>query len=119
MMIIATIMIIIVHNNPRTIASSFSQYTINNIFTIQELLLKVRSRTLYHVYTASIIAAVGMSMISIANLNTSPAILPSAAFAAQQQQTFTAKMTGSEEVPPKILRQEEQPNLFSAQMARP
>jgi hypothetical protein len=59
-------------------------------------------------------------MISIANLNTSPAILPSAAFAAQQQeQKFTAKMTWSEEVSPKILRQEEQPNLFSPQMARP
>jgi CHRD domain len=42
-----------------------------------------------------------MSMISIINLNTSPAILPSAAFAAQQQQKFTAKMTGNEEVPPK------------------
>jgi hypothetical protein len=42
-----------------------------------------------------------MSMISIINLNTSPAILPSAAFAAQQQQKFSAKMTGSEEVPPK------------------
>jgi CHRD domain len=38
-------------------------------------------------------------MISIINLNNSPAILPSAAFAAQQQeQKFTAKMTGSEEV---------------------
>jgi hypothetical protein len=83
-------------------------------------LLKLGSRTLYHIYTASIIAALGISMISTLNLNNSPAILPSAVLAAQQQeQKFTAKMTGSEEVPPKILRQEEQPNLFSAQMARP
>jgi hypothetical protein len=35
MMIIATIMTIIVHKRPRTIASSFSQYTINIIFTTQ------------------------------------------------------------------------------------
>jgi CHRD domain len=65
-------------------------------------LLKLGSRTLYHVYTASIIAALGISMISTINLNNSPAILPSAAFAAQQQeQKFTSKMTGSEEVPSK------------------
>ena len=48
------------------------------------------------------IAALGISMISTINLNNSPPILPSAAFAAQQQeQKFTAKMTGSEEAPPK------------------
>ena len=65
--------------------------------------MKLGSRTLYHVYKASIIAALGMSVISIINLNNSPAILPSTAFAVQQQkeQKFTAKMTGSEEVPPK------------------
>jgi len=41
-------------------------------------------------------------MISTLNINNNPATLPSAAFAAQQQeQKFTAKMTGSEEVPPK------------------
>jgi hypothetical protein len=43
-----------------------------------------------------------MSLISIINLNNSPATLPSTAFAAEQQeQKFTAKMIGSEEVPPK------------------
>jgi CHRD domain len=65
----------------------------------RKCMLNVSSRRLYHIYTASIIAALGIAMISISNLNSSP----SAAFAAEeeQQHKFTAKMTGGEEVLPK------------------
>ena len=64
-------------------------------------MLNVSSRRLYRVYAASIIAALGMAMISISNLNSSS----SAAFAAEQQQhKFTAKMTGSEVVFPKTTK---------------
>jgi hypothetical protein len=61
-------------------------------------MLNVSSRRLYRIYTASIIAALGIAMISTSNLNSSP----TATFAAEEQQhKFTAKMTGSEEVRPK------------------
>jgi CHRD domain-containing protein len=61
-------------------------------------MLKLSRGRLYHIYTASIIAALGISMISIFSLNGSL----SAAFAAEEQQhKFIAKMTGSEEVPRK------------------
>ena len=64
-------------------------------------MLNVSTRRLYRVYAASIIAALGMAMISISNLNSSP----SAAFAeAEQEQKFTAKMTGSEVVFPKTTK---------------
>jgi|SRR5215212_5275840 hypothetical protein len=62
-------------------------------------MLNVPSIRLYHIYIASLIAALGIATISISDLN----ISLSAAFAAeeQQQRKFTAKMTGSEEVPRK------------------
>jgi len=65
-------------------------------------MLNVSSKAPYHICTASIIAALGIAMISISSLNSSSAMLPSATFAAaEQQQKFIAKMTGSEEVPRK------------------
>jgi hypothetical protein len=63
-------------------------------------MLNVSSRRLYRVYAASIIAALGMAMISISSPNSSP----SSAFAAEQQHKFTAKMTGSEVVIPKTTK---------------
>jgi CHRD domain len=55
---------------------------------------------------SALVAALGLAMIiSTAGLNNNNnnlnTTIPSVAFAQQQQQKFTAKMTGSEEVPPK------------------
>src|SRR5438105_3030482 len=54
---------------------------------------------------SALVAALGLAMIiSMAGLNNNNNLnttIPSVAFAQQQQQKFTAKMTGSEEVPPK------------------
>jgi CHRD domain len=64
-------------------------------------MLNVPSRRLYHIYTISLIAALGMAMIGISNLNS----CPSAAFAVEEERhKFTTKMTGSEEVPPKTTK---------------
>lgn len=49
---------------------------------------------------STVIVALGFAMISAAGLGNLDAAIPPA-FAQQQQQKFTAKMTGSEEVPPK------------------
>jgi hypothetical protein len=73
-------------------------------------MLNVSSRRLYRIYTASIIAALGIAMISTSNLNSSP----TAAFAAEEQQH-----KGVRRYDPKIPKRQEQLNLFSAQMARP
>ena len=48
---------------------------------------------------STVIVALGFAMISAAGLGNLAATIPPAL--AQQQQKFTAKMTGSEEVPPK------------------
>ena len=60
-------------------------------------MLNVSGRRLYQMYTSSIIiAALGIAMISIPNLNSNPL----ASFE-EEEHKFTAKMKGSEEVPPK------------------
>ena len=60
-------------------------------------MLNVSGRRLYQMYTSSIIiAALGIAMISIPNLNSNPL----ASFE-EEEHKFTAKMKGSEEVRPK------------------
>lgn len=60
-------------------------------------MLNVPGRRLYRVCIITIIAALGMAMISITNLNSGPW----AAFAEEEHHKLTAKLTGSEEVFPK------------------
>jgi pullulanase/glycogen debranching enzyme len=64
-------------------------------------MLNVSSRKLYRVYATSIIAALGMAMISISNLNSSPSAAFAVAEEKEQEHKFTTKLTGSEEVPRK------------------
>ena len=63
-------------------------------------MLTVPSRRLYHVYKILIIVAAGMTMISISTLDSGP----STVFAQEEHHKFTAKLTGSEEVPPKTTK---------------
>jgi CHRD domain-containing protein len=67
-------------------------------------MLNVSSRKLYRVYATSIIAALGMAMISISNLNSSPSAAFAVAEEKEQEHKFTTKLTGSEEVPRKTTK---------------